>query len=183
MLVELPARKSRKKPRTGCWKALTVSSRGPPPVKHVLPRRELTTALGRACPYSRMVGMPTTGHRAHRRRLHQGRRAAYGPAPSRPGSLQWIADATPDSGPSRAGRPGKHRGGPRARLYGRGGCWGSPAVEKITERTFGPLKAWCEKTTEGASCIVNRCRTHQASAGNPCLPRCSGIYVSGVNGN
>ena len=58
--------------------------------------------------------------------------------------------------------------------------WGLPAVEKITEKTFGPLKALCEKTTEEASCIVNRYRTHQATAGNPCLPRCSDIYVSGV---
>jgi hypothetical protein len=38
----------------------------------------------------------------------------------------WIANATPDSDPLRAGSPGKHRGGPRARLYGQGGCWGSP---------------------------------------------------------
>ena len=58
-----------------------------------------------------------------------------------------------------------------------GRMWGSPVVEKITEQTFGPLKALCEKTTEEASCIVNRCRTHQATAGNPCLPRCSDIYV------
>src|ERR1035441_6103080 len=51
---------------------------------------------------------------------------------------------------------------------------------QITERTFGPLKALREKTTEKASCIVNRCRTHQATAGNPCLPGCRDIYVSGV---
>ena len=59
----------------------------------------------------------------------------------------------------------------------KGGCWGLPAVEKITEQTFGPLKALCEKTTEEAFCIVNRCHTHQATAGSPCLPRCSDIYV------
>src|ERR1039457_4505832 len=58
--------------------------------------------------------------------------------------------------------------------------WGLPAVEKITEKTFGPLKALCEKTTEEASCIVNRYRTHQATAGNPCFARGSDIYVSGV---
>src|ERR1017187_10947174 len=126
--------------------------------------------------------MPITGHRAHRRRLHQGRRAAHGPAPLRPGSAQWIADATPDSGPLRADSPGKHRGGARARLYGLGGCLGSPAVEKITEQTFGPLKALCEKTTEEASCIVNPL-PHPSSHRRqpyPCLPRCSDIYVSGV---
>src|ERR1039457_4088186 len=69
--------------------------------------------------------MPTV-HSAQHGRLHERRRPTHDSVPWRRASTPWVVAATPDRGLLRAGSLGKHRGGPPARLYGRGGAWGLP---------------------------------------------------------
>src|ERR1017187_10419533 len=114
---------------------------------------------GEVAQHQRHPGL--SGHRAYQWRLHQGRRHAVAP---RELTVDRGHHTRGDGGTLRVPMVTSWR--PACAPLWPGRVWGLPAVEEINE-----------KTTEEASCIVNRYRTHQATAGNPCLPRCSDIYV------
>lgn len=113
------------------------------------------TASGQRCVcIEHIVGMPMV-HSAQHGRLHERGRPTHDSVPWRRASAPWVVAATPDSGLLRAGSLGKHRGGPPARLYGRGGCWGlTPKRWALGAPPHGPeARRWTLRTaTKPDSC-------------------------------